>query len=169
MTNRKIRAFQHIMESESFDIIKEILPKEWLIREYRPDYGIDLSIEIFKYIDAEKRKAETLGEHLFIQVKSVEKLKVQKIKVKSRDNVAKYKLKEKEEFIEIDVIKHQLETSELMQLKKYIYSNNIDIYKLKLSIEEMWRRLNILGRNYEELCREWFLPTYMSTYLSYNK
>jgi hypothetical protein len=306
MTNRKIRAFQHIMESESFDIIKEILPKEWLIREYRPDYGIDLSIEIFKYIDAEKRKAETLGEHLFIQVKSVEKLKVQKIKVKSRDNVAKYKLKEKEEFIEIDVIKHQLETSELktiqsmgsgvpvllfyvtldtrqifficlndlidkciipkdsdylrkdskilyipykneiissyeglipirffakrqklysafnlfnyqneeigynyalkneefinmikhfinllelldiwkdiemwqilniifselMQLKKYIYGNNINIYTLKLSVKEMWRRLNILGRNYEELCREWFLPTYMSTYLSYNK
>lgn len=118
MTTRKIRVVQHIMEDESFKIIKGILPNEWLVREYRPDYGIDLTLEIFKYIDEEKTKAETLGEHLFIQVKSVQKLNKETVKVKSRSNVAKYKLEENnDDFIEMDIIKYQLETSELKTIQ----------------------------------------------------
>lgn len=58
---------------------------------------------------------------------------------------------------------------ELMNLKEYVYKDEIDINILKFSSREMWRKLNILGRNYEELCREWFLPSMLSSLASYNK
>jgi hypothetical protein len=47
------------MEDESYQLIKKHIPKEWVIREFnRPDYGIDIVIELFNKID------EQLSEHL---------------------------------------------------------------------------------------------------------
>lgn len=70
MENVKSKSISHIIEEKSLKIIKSILPDHWTTRDYKPDYGLDLAIEIF-----EKNKANyvTLGEHLFVQVKGVEK------------------------------------------------------------------------------------------------
>ena len=67
----KRRSFTQIMEEESISIIREALPKEWVMHQYSPDYGIDTVIELFDYLDAEKEVAETLGEVIFVQIKSV--------------------------------------------------------------------------------------------------
>ena len=60
MSHTKRRTFQHIMEDKSVLKLRNILPAEWVIREYKPDYGIDLTIEIFRYLDAKQEKADTL-------------------------------------------------------------------------------------------------------------
>lgn len=66
------RIFTHKMEADSKDVFKSILPEGWVIRNYDyPDYGIDQVVEVF---DAVAEGAwVAAGEHLFIQVKSVEK------------------------------------------------------------------------------------------------
>lgn len=49
MAQKKQRVFQHIMEDESYQIIKDKLPKDWVVREFnRPDYGVDIVIELFE-------------------------------------------------------------------------------------------------------------------------
>ncbi len=87
---RKRRVLQHLMEEESLRIIREILPSEWVFHEYRPDYGIDLSIEPFESV--EEDTLETLGEHLFVQLKSVKIAKLHNLEVVSRQNVEKRSL-----------------------------------------------------------------------------
>jgi len=39
------------MEEESGQILRVSLPKEWVIHEYSPDYGIDGTVEMFAYVD----------------------------------------------------------------------------------------------------------------------
>lgn len=42
----KRRSEAHVIGDYAIDILKQHLPKEWVVREYHPDYGIDLSIEL---------------------------------------------------------------------------------------------------------------------------
>ena len=70
MMPTKERATSHINEKKSYEILQELLPYEWVFREYKPDYGIDMSIEIFSEING---KFFTQGEHIYVQVKSIEK------------------------------------------------------------------------------------------------
>ncbi len=58
-------------------VLRSKLPKEWVIRDYKPDYGIDATVELFRYLDAEETKADTLGEIFFAQLKSQEKADIQ--------------------------------------------------------------------------------------------
>ena len=80
MAKKKQRVLQHIMEGNSYQIIKKYIPREWVIREFnRPDYGIDLVIELFEKID--EQISETLGEFIYIQVKSVKEIEIKKEKI----------------------------------------------------------------------------------------
>jgi len=66
MAHKKRRPIQHIMEDESYKIIKDALPKHWVVRDFnRPDYGIDIVIELFEFV--EKEMTETLREFIFVQ------------------------------------------------------------------------------------------------------
>lgn len=113
MVHKKQRVFQHIMEDESFQIIKDCLPKQWVIREFNhPDYGVDLVIELFEPVN--ERICETLGEYLYVQVKSVQELEIKKEKIYPVGNVAKGNWKEdKSEYIEVDVVKFVLDTNSI--------------------------------------------------------
>jgi hypothetical protein len=94
MTYTKKRVRQHIMEDQSIRIVRDLLPDEWVVREYRPDYGIDLAIELFEYLDAKRTVAATLGETLFVQVKSADVVRSRTMRVYGRRNVEKGPLKE---------------------------------------------------------------------------
>lgn len=118
----KIKSKSHIIECKSLEIIKNLLPEYWTIREYKPDYGLDLSVEIF---ETTKDKAgdtcfETLGEHFFIQVKGTEKVVKTVKRIKSEYNVEKKTLYQEHdyEYKEIEVIKFQIETSELYTIER---------------------------------------------------
>ncbi|MCH7403817.1 DUF4365 domain-containing protein [Belliella kenyensis] len=113
MAQKKQRVFQHVMEEESFQIIKDYLPKEWVVREFNhPDYGVDLVIELFESVN--EKVSETLGEYLYVQVKSVLELEIKKEKIYPVGNVTKGNWKEdKSEYIEIDVVKFVLDSDSI--------------------------------------------------------
>lgn len=118
MTRTKRRARQHIMEDRSMRIVRDRLPDHWVVRDYRPDYGIDLLIEVFDFVDAERTQAATLGETLFVQVKSTEVAELRTLRVHGRRNVEKGPLKEdRSRSMEIEVVPLRLETSELLTVQ----------------------------------------------------
>lgn len=118
MSKAKQRVWQHLMEDESLKIVREVLPAEWLIREYRPDYGIDLVLELFEFSDAARRDAVTLGETLFVQVKSTDVLRRRDLQVYARRNVAREPLREdRSETLKVEVAPLRIETSELLTVQ----------------------------------------------------
>ena len=63
MAHVERRPLQHVMEDESVKVLQGLLPKEWVIRPYHRDYGIDYVIELFNYVDRRRcrsRKTWTL-------------------------------------------------------------------------------------------------------------
>src|SRR4051812_7317295 len=90
----KQRSEQHLIDAAGHDLLRSRLPSQWLLREYRPDYGLDYTLEIFKHSsESGKRPAtyETLGEHLFIQLKTMQRTDPRPLKVYGRKNVEKQK------------------------------------------------------------------------------
>ena len=101
MVNGKIRPKQHIIGDEAVKILQcEIIPKEWIVHEMNPDYGIDLDVELFESVDSQ---CITLGEHIFMQVKGVEEPKFGKVKINE---------------YAVEVIKHSLEVSEIALVER---------------------------------------------------
>ncbi|UYQ92135.1 DUF4365 domain-containing protein [Chitinophaga horti] len=119
MAERKKRSFQHIMESESFDIIRQNLPKHWVVREFNnPDYGVDLVIEIFED-SGDNVNFEVLGEYVYVQVKSVQKISIRSEQIYSVNNVSKFSWEElKGAYIEDNLISYALDTNSLYTVEK---------------------------------------------------
>lgn len=105
------------MEDESYEIIKSQIPKHWVIREFnRPDYGIDLVIELFEMVDNDI--AETLGEFIYVQVKSVKELQIRQETIYQVGNVAKGVWTEnKKSFTKIDVVKYPFDTTSIFTIQ----------------------------------------------------
>lgn len=113
---RKRRTAPHIMEEESVTLLKAALPMNWVLREYRPDYGLDYAVEVFEEVPDLTGTFESLGEHFFIQLKSVKTLTSQVMRVPPRMNVAKHPLsqpptKEDAKTFEAVVIPFSIETT----------------------------------------------------------
>ena len=138
MARKKQRVFQHIMEDESYQIIKKLIPKEWVIREFnRPDYGIDLVIELFDKID--DQSSETLGEFIYVQVKSVRHLEIKSEKIFPVGNVAKGKWKEdKSEYAEIDVVKYVLDTNSIFTIQTLGGSVSVLLFLVDIETENVY-------------------------------
>ena len=126
------------MEDESYQIIKKLIPKEWVIREFnRPDYGIDLVIELFDKID--DQISETLGEFIYIQVKSVKNLEIKSEKIFSVENVAKGKWKEdKSKYAEIDVIKYVFDTNSIFTIQTLGGSVSVLLFVVDIESENVY-------------------------------
>lgn len=60
------RTRNHIIEDESENILKMLIPSEWVLRKLSPDYGIDYMVEIFK-------QNKATGAHFFLQLKGTDK------------------------------------------------------------------------------------------------
>ncbi|RYE59680.1 MAG: DUF4365 domain-containing protein [Sphingobacteriales bacterium] len=143
MARKKQRTFQHIMENESYEIIRSHLPKEWVIREFNnPDYGVDLVIELFEKID--QNISETLGEFLYIQVKSTKKIAIETEKIYAVGNVAKGIWKEdKSEYIDLKVAKYKFDTNSIYSIHSigssvcillfYVDIENKDVYFMNMN------------------------------------
>lgn len=125
MNRSKRKPESHIIGEEAVKLIKSRLPIEWTIRELIPDYGIDLDIELFEKSSSLENPIinyDTLGEHLFIQVKGTKIINTQKFTVKQRKNVEVYPVIN-ENFIDfdenvIDVVVFDIETSELVTVQR---------------------------------------------------
>jgi len=117
----KRRTQQHIIDTEAEELLRSKLPKYWVVRNYRPDYGIDLAIELFEDPDPGDKNApsDTLGEHLFVQLKGIRGPEVRTERVYARRNVEREPLHEdKREFLDIEVFKKSLKTPELVTVQR---------------------------------------------------
>lgn len=114
MNTSKIRSKSHIVGELGVDILKRHFPVEWVVREYHPDYGLDLSVEIFERGDP----AITTGAHVFFQVKGTETIKSCLYKVKSRSNVEKPPEPVEKRIYEVEAIKFVLDTSFLATVER---------------------------------------------------
>jgi len=111
MEHGKKRPVQHVIGERGVEIVKKCFPKEWVVREYTPDYGIDLSVELFSPCE---NSFITNGEHIFFQVKATTELQQRRMTVSERKNVELEYKKGKEMAGEIGVISFSLDTALLM-------------------------------------------------------
>ena len=110
----KKRTKSHIIGEIGVNILKSKLPVEWVTREYHPDYGIDLSIEIFE----RKKLCVTKGEHLFIQVKTSEEFERFNLKIPNRSNVELPPHVVEEAEYCMEVIRYNLDTDFLYTIER---------------------------------------------------
>ena len=114
---RKINT--HLIEEKSLQIVREILPNYWTTREYKPDYGLDLVIGFFEKVeDTLNPVFDTLGEHLFVQLKGVESINISKLKIQKRNNIENEPLKKNKFDKEIEIIKFVIDTNELATIHR---------------------------------------------------
>lgn len=107
MVAGKKRPTTHITGESGVSIFKKYIPKEWVVREYTPDYGIDLSVELF---EAMEDGYITKGEHVFFQIKCTESINRSTEVISSRYNVEKKYEQTNQETVEMEVIKFVLDT-----------------------------------------------------------
>jgi hypothetical protein len=69
--------------------LRSLLPKEWVTRKYRPDYGIDFAVEVFEYVDEKQTIARRSERNFSVQLKLSAKTTINTLRVHPRDNVAK--------------------------------------------------------------------------------
>lgn len=135
----KERASSHLNEEKSFEILKQMLPIEWVFRKYTPDYGIDFSIELFEQNDG---KYYTQGEHLYIQLKSIKKPRYNKVRIYPRINIEKEQLNpstvDQSSFIEVDVLKYVIETTLLTTVEKMGSAVPVLLIAVDISSEEAY-------------------------------
>lgn len=138
MARKKQRVRQHIMEDESYEIIKDLIPKEWVIREFnRPDYGIDLVIELFNKVD--DKSYETLGEFIYVQVKSTETIPVTSERIYGVGNVAKGKWKQdKTEYVNLDVVKYAFDTNSIFTIQSLGASVSVLLFYVDIKSKDVY-------------------------------
>lgn len=114
MSQGKQRSKSQIIGDKAVEILRTLFPDEWVVREYSPDYGIDLSVELFEeYND----NYITTGEHIYFQVKGTENINKSKFKVYERMNVEK-SYTQNDTYKEIDVVKFNIDTALLATVEK---------------------------------------------------
>jgi len=138
MVKKKQRVLQHLMEDESYEIIKSQIPKHWVIREFnRPDYGIDLVIELFELVGDDI--AETLGEFIYVQVKSVKELQIKQDIIYEVGNVAKGIWKEnKKSYTKLEVVKYPFDTTSIFTIQSLGGSVPVLLFVVDLKNKETY-------------------------------
>lgn len=125
MSVGKKRSEQHLIDQEGISLLRSKLPRHWLLREYRPDYGLDFTIETFRESSGgeagvARATYETLGEHVFVQLKSVSEADINTLAIYGRGNVEKApeQLNRSDRVAEIETYNFQLEMSELVTVER---------------------------------------------------
>lgn len=145
MAHRKRRNFRHVMEEESGAVLRSALPREWVVHEYAPDYGIDGTVEIFEPVGGAEESFETLGEHIFFQLKSINKSSVASRVAASRFNpllgggppLDGDPAKERES-VRIDVLRYDLEVDELLTVEAMGGSVAVLLFLVPLDRQEVF-------------------------------
>lgn len=123
MSGAKKQSEQHLIDRAGQELLRSKLPKHWLMREYRPDYGLDYALETFQAgveVGNRLRTYETLGEHIFIQLKSIASAETAPFRIFGRGNVEKApeRLNKDDLVVALDTYRFSLETSELVTVER---------------------------------------------------
>jgi hypothetical protein len=132
----KQRADTHLTEDASEAIVRRRLPPEWVIRRFHPDYGLDLTIEVFERLSS---KIPTMGEFLFVQLKSTRALKQQTIRLRSRANVEKIRDDETGPVeYELDVVKYVVDVGTIDNARLMGPSTPLMLFVVDVRKEEIY-------------------------------
>jgi hypothetical protein len=127
------------MEDLSREVFASRLPPEWVVRAYKPDYGIDVAVELFDSVDDEHTKADTLGEMFFGQLKSTERIETLTVAVHPRYNVEKKPLTENKALSkQISVIPLKIEVGELLTVQAMSPALPVILFLIELETERVF-------------------------------
>jgi hypothetical protein len=131
------------MEDRSLQFFKRALPEQWVIREYRPDYGIDLAIEVFAEVNGKPTTYEAMGEHFFVQLKSIKTLSSSRMVARPRRNVLRFPLesqadKDDPDVQELDVLSYRIETKLLNTVQAMGSSTVVLLVVVALDVERLF-------------------------------
>ncbi|MBI1406039.1 MAG: DUF4365 domain-containing protein [Caulobacter sp.] len=123
MDSAKQQVDQHLIDRDGQALLRRKLPRHWVLREYPPDYGLDYVLEFFSEGKADENgrlRYETLGEHVFIQLKTVAEPTSAPLSLFARGNVEKTAetLRRDEPAGEVETYRFLLETSELVTIER---------------------------------------------------
>jgi len=122
----KRKAEAQIIGDEAVAVLRMLLPRHFTLREYHPDFGLDLAVELFDDPRADLNgyiTSDALGEHIFFQVKGMESVELHALALSPRLNVEKYassthNLSDGVDPVSINTIAFQLETPELITVQR---------------------------------------------------
>jgi hypothetical protein len=132
----KSRHVNHLKEDDSEALVAKLLPNEWVIRKLHPDYGVDVSIEVF---EGQGQQFPTMGEFLFVQLKSTTSLNSGVEPIKSRQNVEK--VLDTQDGIaehELDVIRFVVDTDTIDNARLMGPSTPLMLFVCDLSVGEVY-------------------------------
>ena len=143
---KKRRVFQHDMEDRSRALVRSILPNEWVVRDYTPDYGIDIAVEIFEPVSEQKPTggiAEAAGECFFAQIKSANKGFPRRLKVYPRHNVEKASLdgvavEREDDCADIDAIPYRMDVKSLLTVQSLGAGIPVLLFLVTLDTERLY-------------------------------
>jgi hypothetical protein len=145
MNRSKRKSSSHVIGEKAIKFVENILPEEWTVRKFVPDYGIDLDVELFDKLTSDDNIPnvyDTLGEHLFVQVKGTKKLKTKKLIVKPRYNVELKPVTKKANFQsdndEIEVTVFNIETPELVTVQRMGAAIPVLLFLVDITAERLF-------------------------------
>ncbi len=139
MAHPRKRVLQHVMEDRSIRIVQDLLPPHWVVRPYRPDYGIDLAIELFEPLPDEPGTAIARGETFLVQVKSKETVRSFPLRVHGRDNVERAPLRHDAwGGGHVEVARLRLDTSELLTVQAMEAAVPVLLFLVELSTRRIF-------------------------------
>lgn len=139
MAAPKQRVLQHVMEDRSRAIVRETLPAEWVVRDYRPDYGIDLAVDLFEPVPGSPRRWIALGESFLVQVKAIETVRPSTLHLNARTNVERVPLRTGGSAAhEIQVARVRLDTSLLATVQAMGAAVPVLLFLVELSTRRIY-------------------------------
>lgn len=117
--HRKRRSLNQMQGDAGEELVAAAFPQQWLTRKIGADFGIDLHVEVFDWTDDRRKSADTLGEHLFVQVKSCATSTFRMMTVHERMNVSKYGTTTSEggKSARIEVLPYVLDVDEILTVE----------------------------------------------------
>ncbi|WP_025660148.1 DUF4365 domain-containing protein [Rhizobium sp. IBUN] len=132
----KSRVDNHLKEDASELLVSKLLPEEWVIRKLHPDYGVDVTIEVF---EREGQRIPTLGEFLFVQLKSTTSLTRGVEPIRRRGNVEKaLDAQDIEADHELDVVRFAIDTDTVDNARLMGPSTPLMLFVCDLSESEVY-------------------------------
>lgn len=122
------------MDARSREILRRAVPEAWVVRDVTPDYGVDAILEVF---DRGKPRIETLGEFLFLQIKSQAHFRKIKRALCERENSEKSTSNAGEATLEIDVAAISLDRELLENARLMGSSQPLILLLIDLDTEEI--------------------------------
>ncbi|MGX9687239.1 DUF4365 domain-containing protein [Deinococcus wulumuqiensis] len=106
----KRRSENQIMEEDSEALVRRLLPRHWVMHEYKPDYGIDFVVEVFDELEGDAANFETAGEIFYVQLKAIKSPEISEVEKYGRSNVEKYEnYPDTAESVVLEVLKFRID------------------------------------------------------------